>query len=133
MENICTFANDRRSLCVFTGQQAVLFGGPMLVVHKAFGIIKAARSLSEKLERHVIPIFWIAADDHDLEEVNHTYLLDRATRPVKLAYNAQRQHEIPVSDIILSDTEELSRVMAESKGNYKALFSYLDKWSKKSW
>jgi bacillithiol biosynthesis cysteine-adding enzyme BshC len=113
LDNIRAFENDPRSLCVFCGQQAVLFGGPMLVIHKAIGIIKAARAISQRLDRTVIPIFWIAADDHDLDEVNHTVLLDRAGRPQTVRYETRPPHPVPVSDIYLSDQAELKKVKAK--------------------
>lgn len=60
------------ALAVTTGQQPGLFGGPMYVVHKAL----AARALAQELERRwhrpVVPVFWLAGDDHDHEEATHT-------------------------------------------------------------
>lgn len=110
LANIDSLASDPRSVCVFTGQQAVLFGGPMLVLHKAFGVAKAAKLYSEQLHRKVIPVFWIAADDHDFEEANHTWLLDRQTKPVKIAYEAPPDKEQPTSQIYFDNEDELLAV-----------------------
>lgn len=60
---------------VVGGQQAGLFTGPLLVIHKAVSIIRAAREASVRLDRHVVPVFWIAGEDHDFDEVNHWYAL----------------------------------------------------------
>ena len=61
-------------LMVTTGQQAGLLTGPLYTLYKA---MTAAR-LAQELERHlgvlVLPVFWTASEDHDWEEVNHTYL-----------------------------------------------------------
>lgn len=57
------------------GQQSGLFTGPMLVIYKAVTIIKAAERASKLLGRDVVPVFWIAGEDHDWDEVNHTYIL----------------------------------------------------------
>lgn len=54
---------------VLTGQQPVLAGGPFFVWLKAAGAIAAARRASKVLGREVVPLFWIAGDDSDLEEV----------------------------------------------------------------
>ncbi|MDF2926411.1 MAG: hypothetical protein K0R57_5325 [Paenibacillaceae bacterium] len=55
------------------GQQAGLFTGPLLVIHKAITIIRKAREAAERLGRPVVPVFWIAGEDHDFDEVNHWY------------------------------------------------------------
>ncbi|MDF1545243.1 MAG: bacillithiol biosynthesis cysteine-adding enzyme BshC, partial [bacterium] len=97
------------AVCVFSGQQACLFGGPLLVIIKALGIVKAAREYEKLLKRPVIPIFWIAGDDHDFEEVNHTFLLDRQTEAVKIEYATPPTLELPTADIRFEDIAELHR------------------------
>ncbi len=66
---------DGDGVFVTTGQQAVLFGGPLYTVHKALAAVCLARTLESVLERPVAPLFWVAADDHDWAEVNHTFVL----------------------------------------------------------
>lgn len=61
------------------GQQAGVLTGPLYSVHKAISVILLARQQREKLEKKVIPLFWIAGEDHDLEEINHTYTTVDAT------------------------------------------------------
>lgn len=56
---------------VTTGQQPGLFGGPLYSVHKALTTVRLAETLEERLGRPVLPVFWIASDDHDWEEANH--------------------------------------------------------------
>lgn len=58
---------------VTTGQQAGLFGGPFYTVHKILTAIQLARHLEALLHIPVAPLFWVAADDHDWAEVNHTF------------------------------------------------------------
>jgi bacillithiol synthase len=64
---------DPQAMVVVGGQQAGLFTGPLLVIHKAISIIRSAREASERLGHPVIPVFWIAGEDHDFDEVNHWY------------------------------------------------------------
>jgi len=66
---------DPRALVVVGGQQAGLFTGPLLVIHKAISILREARRAAEQLGRPVVPVFWIAGEDHDYDEVNHIYQL----------------------------------------------------------
>lgn len=61
---------------VTTGQQAGLFGGPLYTVHKILTAIRLAETLEERLDIPVAPLFWIASDDHDWAEVDHTYVVD---------------------------------------------------------
>ncbi|MGI2327298.1 bacillithiol biosynthesis cysteine-adding enzyme BshC [Planococcus sp. YIM B11945] len=58
---------------VVTGQQAGLLTGPLYTVHKAISVIVLARQASEQLGTKVVPIFWIAGEDHDLAEISHMY------------------------------------------------------------
>lgn len=60
---------------VIGGQQAGLWTGPLLVIHKAVSIIGAAKSAGEQLGQTVVPVFWIAGEDHDWDEASHTYVL----------------------------------------------------------
>lgn len=57
---------------VVGGQQAGLLTGPLYSVHKAISVILLAKEQREKLGRPVVPMFWIAGEDHDIEEINHT-------------------------------------------------------------
>nr|WP_182301748.1 bacillithiol biosynthesis BshC [Cohnella cholangitidis] len=59
------------SLVVVGGQQAGLFGGALLIFYKALSVIQTAREAEKKLGRPVIPLFWIAGEDHDYDEANH--------------------------------------------------------------
>lgn len=59
---------------VTTGQQPGLFGGPLYTLYKALTAIQVARSWEAKLQGvRVVPVFWIASEDHDYAEVNHTW------------------------------------------------------------
>jgi len=62
---------------VVTGQQVGLLTGPLLTVLKAARAISyAAEVASSPATAAVVPLFWAAADDHDLAEVHHTYALN---------------------------------------------------------
>ena len=60
---------------VTTGQQPGLYGGPLYSVYKALTSVRLAEVLEKKLAKPVIPVFWVASDDHDWEEASHTYLM----------------------------------------------------------
>lgn len=63
-------------VAVMTGQQAGLFTGPAYTIYKAVSAVLLASELEAKgLE--AVPVFWIASEDHDLEEVASTTLVGR--------------------------------------------------------
>ncbi|UKS30286.1 bacillithiol biosynthesis cysteine-adding enzyme BshC [Paenibacillus sp. HWE-109] len=76
--------SDKKALAVVGGQQAGLFGGSLLVLYKAITLIQSARQWSAKLARPVVPVFWIAGEDHDFDEVNHIYTLTQAQQIDKI-------------------------------------------------
>ena len=59
---------------VVTGQQVTLFGGPLLTLLKAATAIRKAADASERSGRPHVPVFWLATEDHDLEEVDQIAL-----------------------------------------------------------
>jgi bacillithiol biosynthesis cysteine-adding enzyme BshC len=58
------------ALAVTTGQQPGLFTGPLYTVHKALSALALARVLEDRWKRPVVPIFWLAGDDHDFTEAS---------------------------------------------------------------
>lgn len=75
-----TMANINRlksedSVVVIGGQQAGLMTGPLYSVNKAISIIQFAKKQEECLGIPVIPVFWIAGEDHDYDEINHVFFI----------------------------------------------------------
>ncbi|MEW9501401.1 bacillithiol biosynthesis cysteine-adding enzyme BshC [Jeotgalibacillus marinus] len=61
-------------LVVIGGQQAGLLTGPLYTIHKVISIIQLAKQQEKALGHPVIPVFWIAGEDHDFLEINHVYV-----------------------------------------------------------
>ena len=60
---------------VTTGHQLNLFTGPLYFVYKIISAIKAAEELNKKYTQfHFVPVYWMATEDADFEEINHTYI-----------------------------------------------------------
>src|ERR1700716_3305334 len=66
---------ERGAVAVVSGQQVGLFGGPAYAVYKALTAIQLAVELSEA-RIPAVPIFWMATEDHDLDEVRHVTWFD---------------------------------------------------------
>lgn len=66
------FLEDENTFTVTTGHQLNLFTGPVFFVYKILQTIKLASFLNQKFpEKKVIPVFWMATEDHDFEEIDH--------------------------------------------------------------
>ena len=64
------------ALTITTGHQLALFGGPQYVLYKALSAVKLAQQCRVWFgEADFVPIFWLASEDHDFEEVHATTLL----------------------------------------------------------
>jgi bacillithiol biosynthesis cysteine-adding enzyme BshC len=66
------------AVAVVTGQQTGLFGGPLYTLYKALTTVALARRLRGMLQRPVVPLFWMASEDHDVAEADHVQLVDRS-------------------------------------------------------
>jgi len=65
---------DEDCVAVIAGQQAGLFSGSMYTIYKALSAIKLAGELNDQGIK-AVPIFWVASEDHDFDEVNETFVL----------------------------------------------------------
>ncbi len=76
---------DAGATAVVTGQQAGLFGGPLFTLLKAVTAMRLARRLSEEHGAAVVPVFWVDAEDHDLDEVRGCHVLNGELQRVPVA------------------------------------------------
>ncbi|MBK7596264.1 MAG: bacillithiol biosynthesis cysteine-adding enzyme BshC [Gemmatimonadetes bacterium] len=68
------------AMVVTTGQQPGLFTGPIYTIHKALAAASLARRLEAVWQRPVVPLFWLAGDDHDHREASSAAWLDAQGR-----------------------------------------------------
>jgi bacillithiol biosynthesis cysteine-adding enzyme BshC len=126
MENIEKL-RDKRSVAVVAGQQACLFGGPYLVILKALTAVKWASKLEEDLSVPVVPIFWIAAEDHDFHEVSFVDVFDMAGEVVRLAVDGDSEETHPpvgalnYGDSIDREVRQLKAIFPENDYKREAL------------
>lgn len=64
------------SLVIVTGQQLGIYGGPLYTIFKTISVIHLARKLEQQHGRPVIPVFWLADEDHDYDEVRGLNVLE---------------------------------------------------------
>jgi bacillithiol synthase len=68
--NLDRLANG--AVAIVTGQQVGLFSGPMYSFFKALSAVRFAEEISSR-GMDAVPVFWLATEDHDLAEVNHSF------------------------------------------------------------
>lgn len=64
------------AVAIVTGQQVGLFSGPIYSFFKALCAIRFADEITKR-GVEAVPIFWLATEDHDVAEVNHTFFNTR--------------------------------------------------------
>lgn len=99
IKNIADLRKEE-SVVVIGGQQAGLLTGPLYTIHKVISIIKLAEEQEKVLQKRVIPVFWIAGEDHDVAEVNHVYVM-KNEKPSKKTYHSYLPFKTMVTDIEL--------------------------------
>lgn len=105
---------------IVTGQQVGLFGGPLFSLFKALSAVKlAAEASAAGLE--CVPIFWLATQDHDLEEVNQASLPGPDAALIKFQAPTQGVPDAPVSTVTFdSAIDAVVQKAAEVLGDSEA-------------
>jgi bacillithiol biosynthesis cysteine-adding enzyme BshC len=86
------------AVAIVSGQQVGLFSGPAYSIYKAVSILRVAEEITRR-GTDAVPVFWLATEDHDLAEVNHTFFntrsgLARYDLPATEADSGRRMGEI---------------------------------------
>ncbi|MFC1541351.1 bacillithiol biosynthesis cysteine-adding enzyme BshC [Candidatus Latescibacterota bacterium] len=94
----------KETVFVICGQQAGLFGGPLYTFYKAMHAIRLSSILSERTGKQIVPLFWIASDDHDFEEVKSLGIRTNDGSTFRLEYIPEQHTEgTPVGEIVIDD------------------------------
>jgi len=75
--NINSLLHDN-TYTITTGHQLNLLSGPLYSVYKVIQVIQIVERLrKENPEQNFVPVFWMATEDHDFEEINHINLFNQ--------------------------------------------------------
>ena len=111
-----TLANIQRlsepeTFAVVTGQQVGLFSGPAFTLYKALTTVRLAQSLSEQ-GLPCVPVFWLATEDHDLDEVSAGAIFDEEYNLLPLRDSGNRPSpRSPVGEVL--HTAEISAALSQ--------------------
>ncbi|SIR03465.1 bacillithiol biosynthesis cysteine-adding enzyme BshC [Maribacter ulvicola] len=63
---------ERNTFTIVTGHQLNLFTGPLYFLYKIISTINLAKQLKKEFpENNFVPIYWMATEDHDFDEINY--------------------------------------------------------------
>lgn len=69
---------DDRTFTITTGHQLNIFTGPLYFIYKIVTAIKLADELKQRFpDYNFVPVYWMATEDHDFEEINNVRVEDR--------------------------------------------------------
>ena len=110
---------EQRGVIVTTGQQPGLLGGPLYALYKGISAVRLAERLEGLLARPVLPVFWVASEDHDWEEADHTYVIDTANELIRLqvpdpGHIKRALHRIPLGEEIADVVEQAAQNLPET-------------------
>lgn len=106
-ENINSLSKPN-TYTVTTGHQLGLLGGPMYFIYKIISTINLAKELNKThADKSFVPIFWLASEDHDKEEINHIHLFGK-----KITWETNQTGA--VGEFNLSDIKQFLNEVKES-------------------
>ncbi|MFC4354363.1 bacillithiol biosynthesis cysteine-adding enzyme BshC [Chryseomicrobium palamuruense] len=134
---------EKNALVTVAGQQTGILTGPLYSIHKAVTAIILAKQIHEKTGQPMVPVFWMAGEDHDILEVNH-FFIEKNREVTKLSLSIEALSTEMVADqtidaselkgllhqafVAMPETEHTSELwkflmeLAEKYGSYKEFF-----------
>ncbi|AXG70244.1 putative cysteine ligase BshC [Kordia sp. SMS9] len=110
IQNIKKLANED-TFTITTGHQLNLFTGPLYFLYKIISTINLAKELQEKHPNyHFVPIYWMASEDHDFDEICYFNYKGK-----KLRWN--REASGAVGELSTEGLSEVLNVFTKELGN----------------
>ncbi len=122
---------DKNTFTVCTGHQLCLFTGPLYFIYKIISTINLAETLKKNYpEYNFVPLYWMASEDHDFEEIQSINLFGK-----KLFWNnteskgAVGELKTDSMNLVL---DELKQIIGESKEANELIQLFRDAYSKQN-
>ncbi|MHA1737293.1 MAG: bacillithiol biosynthesis cysteine-adding enzyme BshC [Candidatus Heimdallarchaeota archaeon] len=106
---------NKNTQFVITGQQPGFLTGPLYTIYKTLSAINYAERYSTK-DMKLIPLFWNASEDHDVEEVNNIWILNKENdiEPVKVEDETMYGKSLESIDIDRNKFDDLINCMEDT-------------------
>ena len=130
--NNITLLSKENTFTITTGHQLNLFTGPLYFLYKIISTIKLTAELKKKYSNcNFVPIYWMATEDHDFEEINYFNFKGKkikwnkeSTGPVGRLSTEGLQELISVFEIEIGsgiNANELKKLFESAYGNTDSL------------
>jgi bacillithiol synthase len=102
--------SDSNTFTITTGHQLNLFTGPLYFVYKIVSTINLCQQLKQEYpDYNFVPVYWMATEDHDFEEINHFKWKGK-----KLSWN--KESKGPVGRLSTEGLENVYKVFSTELG-----------------
>jgi bacillithiol biosynthesis cysteine-adding enzyme BshC len=103
--------SSENTFTITTGHQLNLFTGPLYFIYKIISAVNLAKSLKSNYPNFdFVPVYWMATEDHDFEEINHFNVFGTKIELPKTQQGA-------VGKMKLTGVDEVLRQLTEVLGN----------------
>ncbi len=132
VQNNIESLKNSNTYTITTGHQLNLFTGPLYFIYKIITVINLSKELKQKFpENNFVPVYWMATEDHDFEEINHFYLFNQKHEIAKSKHGAVGRMKLDNIESVFSQLDEtlkgrtgLEDVLALLKKHYKSSNTY---------
>jgi len=109
--------HSKKTFTITTGHQLNIFTGPLYFIYKLVTAINTAKVLKQNYpEYHFVPVYWMASEDHDFEEINHFFL-----GPQKIEWNSDQEGAVGKFDP--SGLKDISQRLPKNFQFFKEAYS----------
>jgi bacillithiol biosynthesis cysteine-adding enzyme BshC len=124
-ENIALLEKEN-TFTITTGHQLCLMTGPIYFLYKIISTINLCKQLKDHYpECHFVPIYWMASEDHDFEEISSFRFRDKS-------FHWNREPAGAVGELPLDDLQEVLTLFEQHLGNSLAA-QKVKEWISKSY
>ncbi|AWK07220.1 bacillithiol biosynthesis cysteine-adding enzyme BshC [Flavobacterium crocinum] len=106
-----TLLKLENTFTITTGHQLNLFSGPLYFLYKIISTINLTKELKSKYPSYnFVPVYWMATEDHDFEEINYFNFKGK-----KIRWNAESTG--PVGRLSTDGLEDLFEIYSKELGS----------------
>lgn len=106
-----------KTFTITTGHQLNIFTGPLYFIYKIVTVINACKTLKQAYPDYsFVPVYWMASEDHDFEEINHFFLEGKK-------YEWQTDQKGAVGHFDPSGLKEIAAKLPKGAGFFKEAYS----------
>ncbi|MCE3279769.1 MAG: bacillithiol biosynthesis cysteine-adding enzyme BshC [Bacteroidetes bacterium] len=119
---------ESTTFTVCTGHQLCLFTGPLYFLYKIISTINLSEALRTKYPQYnFVPVYWMASEDHDFEEINHVHLFGKTLKWNEAAKGAVGRL---ATSSLANVVEELKVIAGDSKYTDELIHLFEDSYLK---